>query len=155
MSSTGCEGGEVGSEGAVELSGDEAFEVADGVFFGFALGDAAVEVAAGSFAVAEPDDDDHVQCPVGVAVAGEVEPVTAGAPAGRGDWRGRAQVREGRLGAEPVDVLAGGFKISLDAPAVAGSLSWRAPVAVGVGGGCLSKSYVMVKLRLVEIVILG
>ena len=65
MSSAGCEGGEVASEGAVELWGDEAFEAADGFFFGFAFGEAAVGVAAGSFAVAEPDDDDHVQGAVG------------------------------------------------------------------------------------------
>ena len=74
-------GGEVGSQCAVELAGDEAFEAADGFFFGLALGEAAVQVAAGSFAVAEPDDDGHVQGAVGVAVAYEVEPVTAGAPA--------------------------------------------------------------------------
>ena len=47
MSSAGFEGGEVGSEGAVDLSCDEALEAADGFFFGFAFGDAAVEVAAG------------------------------------------------------------------------------------------------------------
>lgn len=69
MSSAGCEGGEIGAKGAVELSGDEALEAADGFFLGLALSDAAVEVAAGSFAVAEPDDDDHVQGAVGVAVA--------------------------------------------------------------------------------------
>jgi len=80
MSSAGGEGGEVGSEGAVELSGDEAFEAADGFFFGLAFGEAAVQVAAGSLAVAEPDDDDHVQGAVGVSVAGEVEPVAACAP---------------------------------------------------------------------------
>ena len=108
MSSAGCEGGEVASQCAVELSGDEAFEAADGFFFGFALGEAAVGVAAGSFAVAEPDDDDHVQGPVGVAVGGEVEPVTLGAPARRGDRRGCAQVSERRLSAEPVDVVARG-----------------------------------------------
>ena len=79
MSSAGCEGGEVGSESAVELSGDEAFEAADGFFFGFALGNSAVHVAAGLFAVAGPDDDDHVQGAVGFAVVGEVEPVAAGA----------------------------------------------------------------------------
>ena len=59
---------EVASQCAVELSCDEAFEAADGFFFGLAFGEAAVHVAAGSFAVAEPDDDDHVQSSVGVAV---------------------------------------------------------------------------------------
>ena len=108
MSSAGCEGGEVGSEGAVELSGDEAFEAADGLFFGLALGQAAVGVAAGSFAVAEPDDDGHVQGAVGVAVGCEVESVTLGAPAGCGDRRCRAQVSDRRFGAEPVDVVARG-----------------------------------------------
>ena len=108
MSSAGCEGGEVGSEGAVELSGDEAFEAADEFLFGFALGEPAVHVAAGSFAVAEPDDDDHVQSAVGVAVAREVEPVAACAPWRCGDGRGPTQVGEGCLGAEPVDVLAYG-----------------------------------------------
>ena len=106
MSSAGCEGGEVGSEGAVELAGDEAFEAADDFFLGLAFCEAAVHVAASSFAVAEPDEDDYVQGSVGCAVAGEVEPVTAGPPARRGDRRGSAQVSEGRLGAEPVDVLA-------------------------------------------------
>ena len=81
MSSAGCEGGEVGSESAVELAGDEAFEAADGFLFGLAFCEAAVHVAAGSFAVAEPDEDDHVQGSVGGAVACEVEPVAAGAPA--------------------------------------------------------------------------
>ena len=61
MSSAGFESGEVGSQCAVELAGDEAFEAADGFFFGFAFGEAAFGVAAGAFAVAEPDDDDHVQ----------------------------------------------------------------------------------------------
>ena len=45
MSSAGFECGEVGSQGAVELSGDEALEAADGFFFGLALGDAAGTVA--------------------------------------------------------------------------------------------------------------
>ena len=36
MSSAGCEGGEVGSEGAVELAGDEAFEAADDLILGIA-----------------------------------------------------------------------------------------------------------------------
>ena len=54
----------VGSEGAVEFAGDEAFEAADGFFLGVAFGEAAVHVAAGSFAVAQPDEDDHVQGPV-------------------------------------------------------------------------------------------
>lgn len=80
------EGGEVGSEGAVELSGDDAFVAADGFFLGFAVGEAAVHVAAGSFAVSEPDDDDHVQGPVGLAVVGGVEPVDV--LAGRDEQRG-------------------------------------------------------------------
>ena len=106
MSSAGCEGGEAGSEGAVEIAGDEAFEAADDFILGLAFCEAAVHVAASSFAVAHPDEDDHVQGSVGGAVAGEVEPVTAGAPARRWDPRGSAPVSEGRLGAEPVDVLA-------------------------------------------------
>lgn len=57
MSSAGGEGGEVRSEGAVELAGDEAFEAADGFFLGLAFGEAAVHVAAGSFAIAEPDGE--------------------------------------------------------------------------------------------------
>ena len=51
MSSAGCEGGEVGSEGAVELAGDEAFAAADDLIIGLAVCEAAVHVAAGSFAV--------------------------------------------------------------------------------------------------------
>ena len=65
-------------------------------------------MAAGSLAVAEPDDDDHVQGAVGVAVGCEVESVTLGAPAGCGDRRGCAQVGERRFGAESVDVVARG-----------------------------------------------
>ena len=98
MSSAGCEGGKVGSQCAVELAGDEAFETADGFFFGLALGEAAVHIAAGAFAVAEPDDDDHVQGAISCAVACEVEPVTLGAPAGCGDRRDGVQVSEGRSG---------------------------------------------------------
>ena len=75
---------------------------------GLALGDAAAEVAAGVFAAAEPDEDDHVQRSVGCAVAGEVDPVAFGAPTGCGNRSGRAQVGERRLRAEPVDVLADG-----------------------------------------------
>ena len=67
-----------------------------------------VHLAASSFAVAHPDDDDHVQGSLDGAVACEVEPVAAGAPARRGVRRGSAQVSEGRPRAGPADVLARG-----------------------------------------------
>ena len=46
MSSAGFEGGEVGSQCAVDLSCEVALEAADGFFVGFAFGDAAVLDAA-------------------------------------------------------------------------------------------------------------
>ena len=61
MSSGSLEGGEVGSEGAVELSGNEAFEAADDFLLHFPFGEASLEVGAGSLAVAQANDDDHVQ----------------------------------------------------------------------------------------------
>lgn len=67
MSSGGCEGGELGSEAAAGLSGEVALEAADRSRFGLALSDATAGVAAGSFAVAGPDDGDHMQGAVGVA----------------------------------------------------------------------------------------
>lgn len=56
MSSVRDERGEVGSLGPAELSRDEAIESADGTSLGLDLGEATVEVAAYSFAVAEPGD---------------------------------------------------------------------------------------------------
>lgn len=53
-------GGEVGSEGALGLSGNEPFEADSRFFLGLAVGEATCEVGAYSVAVAESDDDDDV-----------------------------------------------------------------------------------------------
>lgn len=106
--STGLELGEVVGEGRVDLSGDVASEAAHGLAFGLALGDASLQIGLGPLAVAEPDHDGHVQRPVGATIATRVEPVTLGLSGGGLDRRCCAQVREGSLDVEPVDVLTGG-----------------------------------------------
>src|SRR5215211_7501875 len=103
----GVEVGEVGAEGVVELAGDVALE-ADDFRFGQAFGGAACGVGAGALAVAEPADDDQVECTVGVAVAAAVEPVSARASGGGGDRAGAAEAREGAVVGESLDVLASG-----------------------------------------------
>jgi hypothetical protein len=81
---------------------------ADDLFLGLAFGGAARGVGTGALAVAQPDHGDQVKGAVGVAVAAGVEPVAFGLAGGGGDGGGAAQVREGGLAMEPVDVLAGG-----------------------------------------------
>jgi hypothetical protein len=77
-------------------------------FLGLALGGAAAGVVAGALAAAQSDDGDHVEGAVGVAVAARVEAVSFGLAGGSGDGGGAAQVGEGGLAVEAVDVLPGG-----------------------------------------------
>lgn len=70
MSSSVAECAEVGAEGSEELSGDVAFESADHFFLGVPFGESTLHVGLGVVAVAESDDDDHVEGSVGLAVAG-------------------------------------------------------------------------------------
>src|SRR5690606_33195391 len=96
------------SEGVVDLAGDVAFEAADDLFLGLALGCSAVGVGAGFRAVAQPDDGDEVEGAVGVAVAAGVEAVAFGLAGGGGDRVGAAHVRECGFAVDAVNVLSGG-----------------------------------------------
>src|SRR6266516_3815135 len=95
---------EVGSGGVVGLAGDVALEAAEDFASVESVGGALGGVGACAFAVPEPADGDHVERPVGLSVAAEVESVafrTAGACLDRG---GAADLREGGFVAEPLDV---------------------------------------------------
>jgi hypothetical protein len=74
----GCEVGEVGCEGVVDLVGDRSFEAADDVGLAFALGGAALGVGLGAGAASEAVHGDHVERAVGLAVAAGVEAVAVG-----------------------------------------------------------------------------
>ena len=68
----------VGHDALVGLAGDEAFEAADDVFFGEALGGAAGDVVDGGLVKSHAHDDDSVEGCVGLAVAAAVEAVPVG-----------------------------------------------------------------------------
>src|SRR5438552_10921770 len=106
--SSAVQGFEVGAECVVSLAGDVALEAAEDLASAESLGGAFGGVGAGAVAVAEAADGDHVQRPVGLSVAAEVEPVAVGASGAGLDRGGAADPREGSFVAEAVDVLAGG-----------------------------------------------
>jgi hypothetical protein len=58
----------------VELSGDVAFEAADGFASGLSFGDASLDVAAAACLPAESGKDDRVESRVGLTVTAAVEP---------------------------------------------------------------------------------
>ena len=68
---------------------------------------AALGICVGAWVVAEPAENDNVEGVVGASVAAATEPVSVGASAASGDWRGAAEVREGAFGVDPVGVVAG------------------------------------------------
>src|SRR6266516_2637235 len=88
-------------ERGVDLAGDVAFEAAHDLTFALALAGAAVDVGRGGLLVAHADEDDAVECGVGLAVAAPVEPVAVCLARGGVDRGGAAEHREGGLGAEP------------------------------------------------------
>src|SRR6266508_3105236 len=99
---------EVGAEGVVGLAGDVALEAAEDLASVQSVGGSFGGVGAGVLAVAEPADGNHVQGAVGLAVAAVVEAVAGGATGAGGDRCGAADLREGGLAFEAVDVMAGG-----------------------------------------------
>src|SRR5438093_182948 len=99
---------EVGAEGVVGLAGDVALEAAEDFASVESVGCAFGGVGAGAWVVAEAADGDHVEGAVGLAVAAEVEAVPGRASRAGFDRGGAAELGEGGLATEPVDVLAGG-----------------------------------------------
>ncbi len=91
----------------MHVADDVALEAADYFLLGASFGGAPRHVGPSPVAVAKPDDHDHVQRPVGLAVPVNVESVPAGLAGRRWDRRYAAQVGERCLGTEPVDVLPG------------------------------------------------
>jgi hypothetical protein len=75
-----CDGGEVGSECSLELLGDVAFQASDDFFLGSLLGESPFHVALHFGTVSESEDDDHVECPVGLPVPWVVESMSARSP---------------------------------------------------------------------------
>src|SRR5437588_9852791 len=98
---------QVGAEGVVGLAGDVALEAAEDFASGEAVSGALSGVGAGALAVAEAADRDHVQRPVRLSVASVVESVAGGAAGAGRDRGGAADLGEGGLAAETIDVLAG------------------------------------------------
>ena len=85
-----------------------AFEAAQDLASGLALGLTALGVGDGSLVDAEPGHGDAPQGVVGLAVSASVEAVTGGSARGRLDGAGAAQSSEGCVVAHPVGVVAGG-----------------------------------------------
>ena len=71
------------------------------------LSNTALHIRARSRAVAQPDDQRHVQRAIGRAVSAVIEPVSCGAPGRRRYGCNGAYVGEGGFSATAVDVLAG------------------------------------------------
>src|SRR5215218_10908566 len=85
---------EVGGDGAVDFAHEVPFEAADDHLLGASLGESSGHVGLRRCVPAQTTDDDHVQRPVGVAVAVAVEAVVL-LPTGGGVDRGDpAQGRE-------------------------------------------------------------
>lgn len=89
----------------VEVTGDVAFEAADGFAATLALGDAAVHVVACARIPAQSAENDRVERGVGLAVASAVQPAALGLARGSLNRTGAAQCGEGCLAAQPVRVV--------------------------------------------------
>jgi hypothetical protein len=99
--------GDQGEQGVEDLAGDVALQAADDLGLRQAFVSAALGVSARPCVIAEPDENDDVECIVGATVTAAIEPVSVGASAAGGDRRGAAEVREGGFGLDPVSVVAG------------------------------------------------
>jgi len=78
--------GEVGGEGAVDFADEVSFEAPHDQLLGASFGESAGHVCLCWRVPAQSADDDHVERPVGVAVAVAVEAVVS-LPARRGVYR--------------------------------------------------------------------
>src|SRR6266567_6785309 len=95
------------AQAGIDLAGDVTLEAADDFLLRQAFLAAPVSAGAGWRAGARPGDHDPPQGVVGLPVATGVEPVPGDLPRGGGDRGGRAQVRPGGLGAEPLRAVPG------------------------------------------------
>src|SRR6478609_5986574 len=98
----------IGSEVVVGLAGDIALEAAEDFASVESVGGAFGGVRACGLAVPEPADGDHVERPVGLSVAAEVESVAFRAARACLDRGGAADLRERGFVSEPLDVLPRG-----------------------------------------------
>jgi hypothetical protein len=92
----------------VDLACDVALEATDGLFLGEALLDAPRDVFACVGVIDHARDDDLPQRGVGLAVTTAVEAMTFLLAAARVQGRRATEVREGRLVAESLGVVARG-----------------------------------------------
>src|SRR5229473_3205270 len=97
---------EVGAEGVVGLAGDVAFEAAKDLASVEALSGAFGCVGAGTVAVAEAADGDHVQRAVCLSVTAVVEAVASRASGACLDWGRTADLREGGFAVEAIKIVS-------------------------------------------------
>src|SRR5438132_12979407 len=96
---------EVCAEGVVGLAGDVALQAAEDLASVETFGFTPCCVGLGGLAIAQSADGDHVEGAVGLSVVAVVEAMTRGAAGAGLDRGGAADLREGGLAAEPIDVL--------------------------------------------------
>src|SRR5829696_9591908 len=98
-----------GGEDPVDFTGNVSLQTTDDLLLGLALGGTLGNVGSGTLVAAHAAEGDHVQRPVGVAVAMTVQTVADTLLARRGrDGRRPAQVREGGLVSEALGIISGG-----------------------------------------------
>jgi hypothetical protein len=95
-------------ESLVDRAGQVAFQAAQDVFGRQLFSGAAISVGAGRGVGGEPGAGDHAQGAVGLAVAATGEPMPFRLAAGCRDRCDPAEGGKGRLGADPVGVVADG-----------------------------------------------
>src|SRR5437763_7130290 len=84
-----------------------ALETADCLAHAFAFAEFALDVGDRRWMVLPAADDDRVQCAVELTIAAGIEPVANALTGARGDGRGAAEAREGRLAAAAAVVRPG------------------------------------------------
>ena len=87
----GLAGAEVCHDALVDLARQEAFEAADDLAFGPAIGRASGDVVTGGLVESHADDNGSKEGGVGLPVAAAIEAVPAGGHSGRGRDRARAR----------------------------------------------------------------